>query len=84
MAAVESKQSVAATSVTTPVLSPAERDIEDAHEIACRKGEPLYTDPATGYSVMTRDYLLKRKKCCGNKCRHCPYGHINVKPKALG
>jgi len=28
---------------------------------------------------MTRDTLLKRKRCCGNGCRHCPYGHMNVR-----
>lgn len=60
-------------------LSAAERDIEEAHEAACARGDPMYVDPATQYSVMTRDYLLKKKKCCGNKCRHCPYDHVNVK-----
>ncbi len=27
-----------------------------------------------GRMVFTRDYLLRRGFCCGNNCRHCPYG----------
>lgn len=34
-----------------------------------------------GLMVMTKEYLLNRGYCCGNKCRHCPYGHINVNSK---
>ena len=44
------------------------------------KAEPqrdTYIDPATGYSVFTQAYL-KRRPCCGNGCRHCPWGHVNV------
>ena len=44
------------------------------------KSEPprdTYIDPATGYSVFTQAYL-KRRPCCGNGCRHCPWGHVNV------
>ena len=36
-----------------------------------------YIDPDTGYSVFTQAYL-KRRPCCGNGCRHCPWGHVNV------
>jgi hypothetical protein len=39
-----------------------------------------YIDPGTGYSVFTQAYL-KRRPCCGNGCRHCPWGHINVPGK---
>ncbi len=31
-----------------------------------------------GNYVFTRWFLLKQGKCCANKCRHCPYGYINV------
>jgi hypothetical protein len=27
-----------------------------------------------GKFVLTAKYLLKRGYCCGNLCRHCPYG----------
>ena len=37
-----------------------------------------YVDPDTGYSVFTAA-CLKRRPCCGNGCRHCPWGHKNVK-----
>jgi len=31
-----------------------------------------------GLMVMTEASHLKRGYCCGSKCRHCPYEHINV------
>ena len=31
-----------------------------------------------GLMVMTEAYHIKRGYCCGSKCRHCPYEHINV------
>jgi len=47
------------------------------HRYAVLKGKDTYIDPASGYSVFTQLYL-KRRPCCGNGCRHCPYGHKNV------
>ena len=49
--------------------------------LAC-KGLPLiegldYTIE-NGLWIFTRWYFLKQGKCCGNACRNCPYGHINV------
>ncbi|MEM6829317.1 MAG: DUF5522 domain-containing protein [Bacteroidota bacterium] len=32
-----------------------------------------------GFMVFTAKFHLKRGYCCGNRCRHCPYGHENVK-----
>lgn len=43
------------------------------HEDAVKKGLDFYTDPETGYMVMTALYLTRRGYCCGNICRHCPY-----------
>ncbi|GJQ09531.1 hypothetical protein GpartN1_g1322.t1 [Galdieria partita] len=40
---------------------------------------PTYVDPKTGYMVLTAKYLASKGSCCGNRCRHCPFGHINVK-----
>lgn len=54
-------------------------DLEDLHELACAAGETTYIDPESGYTVFTAVGLRKRGKCCGNGCRHCPYGHMNVK-----
>lgn len=31
-----------------------------------------------GLVVLTEKYLLERGYCCGNGCRHCPYGYENV------
>ena len=28
--------------------------------------------------VLTAQYHLRRGTCCGNACRHCPYGRVNV------
>ena len=49
------------------------------HRRAIKLSPPrdTYIDPDTGYSVFTQAYL-KRRPCCGNGCRHCPWGHVNV------
>ncbi|XP_040215817.1 uncharacterized protein C1orf53 homolog isoform X2 [Rana temporaria] len=44
-----------------------------------KAGQEGYLDPHTGYVVFTRIAHLKRGKCCGSACRHCPYGQENVK-----
>lgn len=55
------------------------QDIEDAHLRAVRTGCQKYSDPATGYEVETEATLgHSRAICCGNGCRHCPYGHYRV------
>lgn len=56
-------------------------DIEDAHCAACAAGSPTYPDPKTRYTVFTADHHLSRGACCGNGCRHCPFGHFNVVPR---
>lgn len=55
--------------------------IEDLHKAACLSRESTYVDPTSGYSVFTKDFHLKRGTCCGNRCRHCPYDHCNVRGK---
>ena len=47
------------------------------HALRCAPPRDTYIDPDTGYSVFTSAYL-KRRPCCGNGCRHCPWGHMNV------
>lgn len=32
-----------------------------------------------GLMVLTEAYHLKRGRCCGNRCKHCPYDYKNVK-----
>ena len=59
----------------------AVHDAAPAEALAC-EGLPLiehldYTIE-DGRWVLSRWYLLKRGECCGNACRHCPYGHVNV------
>lgn len=46
------------------------------------EGKPTYVDPKTGYTVLTAKYLASRGYCCGNGCRHCPFGHVNVKKQS--
>ena len=53
-------------------------NIEELHRAACEAGRDTYVDPVSGYQVLTSKALLKQGACCGNSCRHCPYGHINV------
>jgi len=43
-----------------------------------------YKDPATGFTVFNELSHLRRGKCCGNMCRHCPYGYENVKSSVEG
>ena len=54
-------------------------DIEELHHQAILDKQSTYIDPATGFTVFTELAHLKRGKCCGNQCRHCPYGWSNVR-----
>jgi hypothetical protein len=49
------------------------------HRRAVALGRDAYLDPTTGCWVFT-SAALKRRPCCGNGCRHCPHGHVNVPP----
>jgi len=60
-------------------LSVTDKEIIKHHQIAVEKEEKFYLDPQTGFHVMTSYFHLKRGKCCGSACRHCPYNQINVK-----
>ena len=64
-----------------PMVPDAE-DFHTLHEQACQRMEESYIDPSTGYSVFTEVAHRKRGKCCGSGCRHCPYGHENLKDKS--
>jgi iron complex transport system substrate-binding protein len=66
------------TKARTATASLVLANIEACHEAACAAGKASYADPATGYSVMTEWEHLRRGFCCGNGCRHCPYGHFNA------
>ncbi|GAB5357179.1 hypothetical protein AAMO2058_000351800 [Amorphochlora amoebiformis] len=61
---------------------PLPPDIEDLHRVACEKGEETYIDPGTGFTVFTKLGHLNRGKCCGFRCRHCPYEYANVAQEA--
>lgn len=50
----------------------------ELNRLACESGSQTYTDPLSGYQVLTSEALLQKGKCCGNSCRHCPFGHVNV------
>jgi iron complex transport system substrate-binding protein len=51
------------------------------HQKACQDGKMTYKDPETWYQVFTELGHKKRGYCCGSGCRHCPFGHENVKDK---
>ncbi|KAL7572345.1 hypothetical protein ACA910_021558 [Epithemia clementina (nom. ined.)] len=78
---VEGDRTVAPSS-STPKDAPSQEDFHKLHEQACQNMEDFYIDPATGYSVFTQVAHEKRGKCCGSGCRHCPYGHENLKDKS--
>lgn len=44
-----------------------------AEKQASEEQKDSYTDPLTGYQVMTSYFLKNRGTCCNNNCRHCPY-----------
>ncbi|UZO10926.1 uncharacterized protein OCT59_002504 [Rhizophagus irregularis] len=50
----------------------------EAHKLAIQNNQHFYIDPVTGYKVMTELYHKSRGRCCGSKCRHCPFNHENV------
>ncbi len=43
------------------------------HREACQRGEDSYIDPLTGLVVFTEVHHIRRGRCCGSGCRHCPY-----------
>ena len=51
---------------------------DELNQQASANGFETYKDPISGYKVLTSEALLKKGKCCGNSCRHCPFGHVNV------
>lgn len=42
-----------------------------------KEHEDYYVLP-DGRLVFTAAYHLKRGRCCGNGCLHCPYEYVNV------
>ncbi|KAF7202606.1 uncharacterized protein C1orf53 homolog [Nothobranchius furzeri] len=64
-------------------ITEEEMIIHRKHEEACQAKEQMYVDPSSGYKVFTEYAHLQRGKCCGSACRHCPYGHVNVKDPAM-
>ncbi|CAF1218040.1 unnamed protein product [Rotaria sp. Silwood1] len=61
-----------------PCLTKNRLSIHLLHRQACLNNQSIYIDPESGLQVLTRYAHLQRGKCCGNQCRHCPYGHINA------
>jgi len=54
-------------------------EIEEIHHQALYRKSTTYTDPSTGFLVFTELAHLQRGNCCGNLCRHCPYGWENAR-----
>jgi hypothetical protein len=52
---------------------PNRAEILQRHDEALGRGEPVYADPVSGFSVFTADFLASRGYCCNSGCRHCPY-----------
>jgi cob(I)alamin adenosyltransferase len=80
----EANTTASSTKVTTKKNDPVVVDVEDLlHQAALQQGQTTYQDPVSGFTVFTELSHLKRGTCCGNKCRHCPYGYENVKPQNM-
>lgn len=52
---------------------PRRDEILARHARAVASGLSTYVDPATGYTVLTAQYLSDRGYCCSQGCRHCPW-----------
>ncbi|MFH4976679.1 hypothetical protein AB6A40_003388 [Gnathostoma spinigerum] len=65
-------------------LTDYQKNIYNTHLKAVEERKLHYRDPKTGYVVMTVSNLLHLGECCGNGCRHCPYGHRNANDKVKG
>ncbi len=52
---------------------PQRAEIMRRHGDAVARRIPVYTDPTSGLSVFTADFLAQRGYCCDSGCRHCPY-----------
>jgi hypothetical protein len=48
-------------------------------EITKKSPEPDFYKNENGKFVMTETYHIKRGKCCGSKCLHCPYEPLYLK-----
>jgi hypothetical protein len=42
-------------------------------ETRSKKPEPDFYKDKNGNIVMTESFHIKRGKCCGSHCKHCPY-----------
>lgn len=51
-------------------------DEKRMERLGLEKGD-YYWSPE-GFLVFTEQYHRKRGYCCGNRCRHCPFGHEGV------
>ena len=47
--------------------------VEILHQAASKRKQNGYSDPETGFFVLTEYYLAQIGHCCGAGCRHCPY-----------
>lgn len=56
-----------------PPEHPRYAEIDRRHREAVAGEAPGYLDPETGLFVITAAVHVKRGRCCGSGCRHCPY-----------
>lgn len=60
----------------------AHGDDKRMERLGLDKGD-YYWSPE-GFLVFTEQYHRKRGHCCGNCCRHCPYGQEGVSAEKKG
>jgi len=64
-------------SANEPSENSKEQIPNDGDKISNSPDELFYFE--NGLMVFTEAYHLKRGDCCGDGCRHCPFGHEKVK-----
>jgi len=52
---------------------PQRAEILRRHAEALDRNVPVYSDPTSGLSVFTAEFLATRGYCCESGCRHCPF-----------
>jgi len=62
------------TTVTQKKDTNANDDNKEATDRPLKEGLDFYMED--GRFVLTEHFLRERGYCCGNGCRHCPYGEI--------
>jgi hypothetical protein len=58
------------------MIENSKQESSDTSDRTLEEGIDYYFE--NGLMVLTEHYLTEQGYCCGNQCRNCPYGYVNV------